>query len=650
MNFSEIPVSKLILSERYQARKTRGQQPLDALAASIHSQGLLQNLNVVKAKKRGMYEVVAGGRRLQAMQILVADGRWTDEVAVPVRIVSDDNAFEVSLTENVQREAMHPADEFDAFAALIDQGHAIEDIAARFGVTATVVRQRMKLAAVAPELIQAYRDNELSLENLMAFTITDDQKRQRDVWEGLDQWDRKNLHSRRIRAMLKDQTWVASHPLVNFVGLDAYRAAGGEVVHDLFAGRGDPDGIYVENPEIIQHLATEKLKAETERLGQGWSWADFSLSFDEAAWAGYSNKFGRVYAKDRKLTKSEQAKIKALSESITEIEEKMEGLEDHYDNDDDDSIEEWGKLDEQLTTLQAERAEIQAAAKVWSEEAKAVAGVGVYVDGNGKPHVTYGLIRPEDRRAAIEAASSSDDVGNNSSLRTSLPPPTTRPQHSERLVRQLTAHKVGIVSADLADKPAIALAVLVAHLAIDVLGPGWKKGFGLGVSLKQEYLDQAAPDFEGSKAHQKLAALKQHWLDVLPLDESGRLSDEILPWALQQDQSTLVDLLAYLVAGSVQGIQHQEPTTDTPLDVLARTASTDIAAWWEPTVDSYFAHVSKDVIVQAVTDGADSDTAAPLLKMKKGDATAAAQAQLAGSRWLPTPLRIFEANSHTVDA
>src|SRR5690606_12831711 len=222
-----IELSKLILSERYQARKTRGQQPLESLADSIHAQGLLQNLNVVKAKKRGMYEVVAGGRRLQAMQILVADGRWTDEVVVPVRIVSDDNAFEVSLTENVQREAMHPADEFDAFAALIDQGHAIEDIAARFGVTATVVRQRMKLAAVAPELIQAYRDNELSLENLMAFTITDDQKRQRDVWEGLDQWDRKNLHSRRIRAMLKDQTWVASHPLVKFVGLDIYSAAGG---------------------------------------------------------------------------------------------------------------------------------------------------------------------------------------------------------------------------------------------------------------------------------------------------------------------------------------------------------------------------------------------------------------------------------------
>lgn len=647
MSTQEISLGKLILSERYQARKTRGQQPLTALAASIYSQGLLQNLNVVKAKKRGLYEVVAGGRRLQAMQILVEDGRWTEDVTVPVRIVSDDTALEVSLAENVQREAMHPADEFDAFAALINQGSPLEDVAARFGVTTTVVRQRMKLAAVAPELIQAYRNNELSLENLMAFTITDDQQRQLEAWTGLNSWDRKHLHAHRIRAMLKHQIWTSAHRLVKFVGLDAYRAAGGEVVHDLFSDNGDPDGIYVENSEIVQRLATEKLQAETDRLGKGWSWAAFALSYDEAAWTRYSTKFGRVYAEDRKLTKIEVEKIKAISRSIEEIEAKMEGLENHYDNGDDESIEEWNQLDEQLTTLQAERAEIQAAAKNWSNEAKAIAGVGLYVDGNGKLDITYGLIRPEDRRAAIEA-SSPDDPGAASSLRTSLPSLTTRPQHSERLVRQLTAHKVGIVSADLAEKPAIALAVLVAQLAQEVLGPGWKKGFGLGVSLKREYLEQAAPDFKGSKTHQKMTTLKQKWLDVLPLDERGGLSDEILPWALQQDQSTLVELLAFLVAGSVQGIQHQEPTTDTPLDVLARTAGTDITAWWEPTADSYFSHVSKDVIVGAVTDGVDGQAAAPLAKMKKGEAAAAAETALARSGWLPSPIRIFDAKSQKV--
>lgn len=649
MSLAEIPVSKLILSDRYQARKTRAQQPLEALAASIHRQGLLQNLNVIKAKKRGMYEVVAGGRRLQAIQILIADGRWTDDVAVPVRIISDGSALEVSLAENVQREAMHPADEFAAFAALIDQGNPLEDVAARFGVSPTVVRQRMRLAAVAPELIQAYRDNQLSLENLMAFTITDDQRRQIDVWAGLDQWDRKNIHPRRIREILKDKAWKASHPLVKFVGLDAYRAAGGEVEHDLFATNGDLDGIYIENPEVIQRLATEKLQAEAERLGQGWSWADFALSYDEAAWAGYSNKFGRAYAEDREMTNTETAKLNVLSKSIKEIEAQIEDLEDHYDNNNEESIAQWNTLVEQLTKLLKERSELQASVRDWPKEAKAIAGVGLYIDGNGEVNVTYGLIRPEDRRAAIKA-NQNDESNGESPLRTSLPPPATRPQHSERLVRQLTAHKVGIVSADLAEKPAIALAVLVAQLAMDVLGPRWNKGFGLGISLKNEYLNQHAPDFVGSKAHQSMEALKLHWLDNLPLDERGDLTDDVLPWALQQDQTTLVELLAFLVAGSVQGVQHQEPTTDTPLDVLARTAGTDIAAWWKPTAESYFTHVSKDVITQAVTNGADRETAASIMKMKKGEAAAAAESAFADSGWLPAPIRIFEIAIEKVNA
>lgn len=649
MSMIEVSIHKLVLSERYQARKTPGQQPVDELAASIAAQGLLQNLVVTNGRKRGTYEVVAGGRRLQALQRLAADGRWPQDRAILVQCVQAEDALEASITENVQREAMHPADEFDAFAALVEQGKPIEDIAARFGVSANVVRQRMKLAAVAPDLIQAYRDNALSLESLMAFAITDDQQRQLDVWSGLNSWDRKHLHANRIRAMLKDQAWTASHPLVRFVGLDAYRAAGGAVFHDLFADNGDPQGIYIEHPDILQRLATEKLQAEAERLGQGWSWADFALSYDEAAWAGYSNKFGRVYAEDRKLSKAEAARIKALSQTIETVEARMEALEEHYDNADDESIAAWNSLDQQLTALQAEQAEIQAAARIWSDEAKAVAGVGLYVDGQGKLDVTYGLIRPEDRRAAIEA-SNTDAADGKGALRTSLPPPATRPQHSERLVRQLTAHKVGIVSADLAEKPAIALAVLVAQLAMDVLGPGWKKGFGLGISLKNEYPHQHAPDFVGSKAHQTMEALKLHWMDNLPLDERGDLSDAVLPWALEQDQTTLVELLAFLVAGSAQGVQHQEPTTDTPLDVLARAAGTDISAWWEPTAESYFAHVSKDVIAQAVTEGADGDTAAPLAKIKKGEAAAAAESALAGSGWLPTPIRIFDANTEKVDA
>jgi ParB family chromosome partitioning protein len=66
-----------------------------------------------------------------------------------------------------------------------DKGMAADDIAARFGVTPAVVRQRLKLGAVSPVLMALYREDGITLEQLMAFTITDDHARQEEVWNGL---------------------------------------------------------------------------------------------------------------------------------------------------------------------------------------------------------------------------------------------------------------------------------------------------------------------------------------------------------------------------------------------------------------------------------------------------------------------------------
>jgi ParB family chromosome partitioning protein len=72
--------------------------------------------------------------------------------AVPCKIVCAEEAAEISLAENIIRQAMHPADQFEAFKALVDEGMPIEDVAARFGVTPLVVQQRLKLANVSPVL------------------------------------------------------------------------------------------------------------------------------------------------------------------------------------------------------------------------------------------------------------------------------------------------------------------------------------------------------------------------------------------------------------------------------------------------------------------------------------------------------------------
>ena len=99
---------------------------------------------------------------------------------------TEHSATEISLAENAIRTDMHPADQYEAFAKLHDEeGKSAEDIAARFGVTAAVVRQRLKLGAVSPKLRALYRKGEMNLDQLSAFAITEDHERQERVWREL---------------------------------------------------------------------------------------------------------------------------------------------------------------------------------------------------------------------------------------------------------------------------------------------------------------------------------------------------------------------------------------------------------------------------------------------------------------------------------
>ena len=169
-------------------RKTGADTGLAELSASIAAHGLLQSL-VVRKDKKGKYAVVAGRRRLLALASLAEAGTIASDAPVPCHVIAGDaNATEISLAENAVREQMHPADEFDAFLALIETGMRPADIAARFGVTETVVQQRLKLARVSPVIIAAYRNDEIALAHVMAFAVTDDHAAQERVWDELGEW------------------------------------------------------------------------------------------------------------------------------------------------------------------------------------------------------------------------------------------------------------------------------------------------------------------------------------------------------------------------------------------------------------------------------------------------------------------------------
>lgn len=164
---TSIPLTKLIAWSG-NVRKTGASERLEELTASIAAHGLLQSL-IVRKTSRGKFAVIAGQRRLRALTALAKGGSIENDMPIPCRVVSGQaDATEISLTENVVRAPMHPADQFDAFRELIDRGATPADIAARFGITEAVVRKRLKLARVSPIVFDAYREGKLTLEQVAA--------------------------------------------------------------------------------------------------------------------------------------------------------------------------------------------------------------------------------------------------------------------------------------------------------------------------------------------------------------------------------------------------------------------------------------------------------------------------------------------------
>lgn len=266
-----IPLNRLVLWEG-NVRKTAADTGIDELAASIEAHGLLNPLTV-GGHFRKKHHVIAGGRRLRALNALAQKGKLPKDWAVPCVVALDADHTELSLAENVVRVAMHPADQFEAWKALADQGQDTDRIAARFGVAESTVRKRLALARVSPALFALYREGEITLEALQAFTLTDDHARQDAVWEGLAEWQRHDARS--IRQALTEGDVPSSDRRVQFVGLDAYEAAGGPVRRDLFEDRG-----YVQDPSLLDRLAMEKLQALAgEVKGEGWAWTEARLSF-----------------------------------------------------------------------------------------------------------------------------------------------------------------------------------------------------------------------------------------------------------------------------------------------------------------------------------------------------------------------------------
>ena len=228
-------------------RRTRVDEDVSSLADDIRAHGLLQSLIGYDGGADGTVHIVGGGRRLQALDSLMFDGVIDGEFPVPVLIRDREHAVELSLAENLQQRTMSPVDEVFAFKALVDTGHhSPTDLAKRFGFSERVVKQRLRLADLAPEILDALAERKITLDSAMAYASTQDRTVQLETFsaESKRSWNAHTPHS--IRQMVDAKGMRDTHPIARFVGPEAYEARGGGYEDDLF--RGDQDGARVLAP------------------------------------------------------------------------------------------------------------------------------------------------------------------------------------------------------------------------------------------------------------------------------------------------------------------------------------------------------------------------------------------------------------------
>ena len=388
-----IPLSRLELAPENVRKTSADPASFAELKASIVAHDLLENL-IVRIEHPGgdpgsgpgqapieRCAVVAGGRRLAAMKALASEGVLDADHPVPCRVIgAAENAGEFSLAENVVRVAMHPADQVVAFTKLSETGVSVSAIAARFGVTERLVEQRLRLGGVAPELLDAYRAQEMDLDTLKAFTVTIDHARQKAVWEQVKEQG-YGPSGWQVKRMLTEESVPAASAVARFVGMEAYEAAGGTLTRDLFSGE-DGSGTWFDDPVLLNELATEKLRAAADDLTTRWKWAEAVLDTDWSALAG----FGRICPEPVAPTEEE----KSERESLRVRQDELADLDD--DEWPDELIEEAGTIESHLHAIE----EVVESRAAFRAQDFAIAGCIVTVAHDGKLKVIEGLVKPGD--------------------------------------------------------------------------------------------------------------------------------------------------------------------------------------------------------------------------------------------------------------
>jgi ParB family chromosome partitioning protein len=611
---------------------------IEELAALIDSQGLLHSPTVHEhfvgrgRSRRPAFGVSAGERRRRALRLLQQRGRLPADHEVACKLIPVERAREVSVAENSGREPMHPADEFEAFKALVEEGKGIEDVSAAFGVSLLTVQRRLKLAAVSPKLVALYRedDGKINLDQLMALAISDDHAAQERAWLESHEWDRTPAALK--RKLTAGEVEAAGNALVRFVGVEAYEAAGGLVRRDLF---DDEQGRFLSDPDLLVKLAREKLEGIAASVREeGWGWVETRVELDSMA----LRQFAPCEHTVRKPNAEEKAELAALAQREAELEQESDALAE---------ANAWNGANAERIGLEGEdiesrRRAIQDGLKVWPATVKERAGVIVTINREGDASIIRGLLREADRKAleasqrkARKKASPPADGEATDTERERAAPTRLTSDLSEALTRRLAAHRTAALQAVLIGNEQVALAALACTLLRRVFAEDYgsdRPAMQISATASAHALASVADDVKGSRAFQAVEEAKARWRERLPEQRS-----EWFGWLVGLPQGELLDLLGLCAALTLNALPSVNAGRD--VDAIARVVGLDMADWWEPTPEGFLNHVSKAQIVQALKEAGPDLARDGVEGLKKDVLVNTAVGRLHGTRWLPAALR-----------
>ncbi|EOJ8906308.1 ParB/RepB/Spo0J family partition protein [Escherichia coli] len=592
-----VPLASLIKSTLNVRTVPYSAESVSELAESIKGVGLLQNL-VVHALPGDPYGVAAGGRRLAALNMLAERGIIPADWPVRVKVIPQELATAASMTENGQRRDMHPAEQIAGFRAMAQEGKTPAQIGDLLGYSPRHVQRMLKLADLAPVILDALAEDRITTEHCQALALENDTERQVQVFEAACQsgWGGKPEVQTIRRLVTESEVAVAGNSKFRFVGADAFSPD--ELRTDLFS---DDEGGYVDCVALDAALL-EKLQAVAEHLreAEGWEWCAGRMEP-----VGFCSEDAGTY---HYLPEPEAVLTEAEEERLNELMTRYDALENQCEESD---------------LLEAEMKLMRCMAKVraWTPEMRA--GSGVVVSWRyGNVCVQRGVqLRSEDD--AADDADRTEQVQEKASVEEiSLP-----------LLTKMSSERTLAVQAALMQQPDKSLTLLAWTLCLNVFGSGaYSKPAQISLECKHSSLTSDAPSGKEGAAFLSMMAEKARLTALLPEGWSRDMTT-----FLSLSQEVLLSLLSFCTACSLNGVQTREcgHTSRSPLDTLESAIGFHMRDWWQPTKANFFGHLKKPQIIAALNDAGLSGAARDAEKMKKGDAAEHAEFHMKDNRWVP---------------